>query len=96
LILAVGFFAWAVVVYGWVPGLNAMFDASRAQEHQVRVVRQYRRKGWMLEVESWGRAGTTDLYVPNALGDARPSVVIVTTHAGALGFEWVSNVRFVR
>ncbi len=89
-----------IVGFGYGSGVNAWFDASAAEPHRVRVhERIQKRRGkaiWArprLVVESWrpGRVRET-LYVPDAVFDADPATVIVTTRAGFFGYTWIADV----
>lgn len=82
-----------IVVRGYLPAINAWFDDSPAEQHRVNVqsfgsgkMRRY------IHVDSWRGNESEFVQVSTDLARARPPQVVVTTRAGALGFEWVVEV----
>ncbi len=92
--------SFGVVGFGYFSAANAWFDDSAPEPHRVKVHERVRKRGVkslsarpQLVVESWrpGRTRET-LYVPDAVFDADPGTVIVTTRAGCFGYTWIANI----
>jgi len=95
IVVLFGIFGYGLGVFGWLPALNAILDGSRGQERRVEVRSRYHsRRSWSLYVAPWdGASRDVHIRVNDAIAEQKPSHVIVTTHDGALGFEWMSDVR---
>lgn len=98
LVIASGLFG--IVGFGYGSGANAWFDDSPREPHRVKVHDRIRKRSGKsltslprLVVDSWrpGHVHET-LYVPDAVFDANPDTVIVTTRAGFFGHAWIAEV----
>jgi len=91
-------FTQFVAVFGWLNWINSDLDRSRPTEHHVEVRGQSHHKGQkVLLVEPWHMDREfQNVNVSDDLAAQKPKRIIVTTRAGAWGFEWISNVKVVR
>lgn len=90
-----GALAWAFVSFGFIPGANAIFDDSPGQQRRVKVRDYEKHKGstYKLYVEPWDGSEEVWMFVKKDLIDRKPTHVTVTTHEGAFGLEWISDVK---
>jgi hypothetical protein len=81
-----------LVLFGFIPAINAWLDDSPPHLQRVQVVGFGSGKSRdMLYIERDG--GKRGLTVPDHIIEQRPKHVIVKTRAGFLGFEWVESVE---
>ena len=90
----VGMAGSAVLLFGYLPALNAWLDDSSSQTHRAEIVEKRRKKGSRIpiRVESWRVAGDREfMWAPASLVKDATHVTI-TTRAGFFGFEWVDKI----
>jgi len=95
-VILASLFGFLFVGFGVSVMLNALRDATPAQGHAAMIVLKSRGRYPALQVKSW-RPGHGTEWVPVSRGLFRTvspgDVVVVETHAGRLGFEWISDCR---
>jgi len=100
-----GFLLFPVGSIGTISGLNTVLDQSDEEVHDMRIIRKYTTKSknstsYHVECESWrDPVGTESFKISSSEytgvqeGQSR---LLVATHSGGLGFEWVKNHRIAR
>jgi hypothetical protein len=84
--------------------VNRGLDASPAVDHPTRITRTWstRRKNvtsYHMEVASWreGEQAVAIDIAPSFANQARTGLgIVVTTHAGKLGWEWIESFRLTK
>lgn len=85
----------ATALYGYMTAFNAWFDDSPPRMHTVEVRELGYRRGskQTIDVDSWRTPGGREsFWAPVDRLVSKPKRVVVTTHAGYFGYEWISDV----
>ena len=93
-VLGIGAPFATMFLFGHLCTWNALLDDSPPIEHRVDVLDAGRKARGQrrLEVPSWRAPGEREvLWI--SVGVADSPTLIVTTRAGALGYEWIDDVR---
>lgn len=99
--LAIGFLGTGgltLILFGHLGACNALLDDSASSHHRVKVLEmsKMRRGRRLVEVESWRVPGEREWFYASADVVEASTELIVTTRSGALGFEWIDDVRAAR